>query len=223
MNTESVKNRGYFKIKDAASAFNFGFKDKIVLDIGSSTGGFTQYALEHGAKKVIAVEKGTNQMKPPLRDNPKVELHEKTDIFDVVGLQDSSNRGTPERGSARMSAVRPWRWAGRTRPEIELSCRPDIILADVSFISLTKVLKYARINLSRSNTDFLVMLKPQFEARANQLNNGIVKNETIRREIIKNFEAWLKSNNFIIISKKDNTQKGKHGNTERFYYLGLVK
>ena len=75
MPIESAKNRGYFKIKSAASAFNFDFKGKTVLDIGSSTGGFTQYALEHGAAKVIAVEKGTNQMVSPLRHDPRVELH----------------------------------------------------------------------------------------------------------------------------------------------------
>ena len=182
MNTANAKNRGYYKIEGACSAFNFVFKDKVVLDIGSSTGGFTQYALERGAKKVIAVEKGTNQMKEPLRSDPRVELHEKTDIFDFI-------------------------------------CTPDAILADVSFISLTKILKYAKMNLSRSNTDFLVMLKPQFEARADQLTNGIVKNETIRRNLIKKFEQWLKVNNFVIIKKKDNDLQGKHGNTERFYWL----
>lgn len=186
MNTESVKNRGYFKIEGASRAFNFVFKDKIVLDIGSSTGGFTEYALSQGAKKVIAVEKGTGQMKSPLRDDPRVELHEKTDIFDFI-------------------------------------CTPDIILADVSFISLTKILKYAKDNLANKNTEFLVMLKPQFEADDRDLKDGVVKNETIRRNLIKKFEQWLKFNNFIIIKKHDNEQKGKHGNRERFYYLRLAK
>ena len=186
MNIANVKNRGYFKIEGAARAFNFDFKDKIVLDIGSSTGGFTEYALEQGAKKVIAVEKGTNQMMSPLRHDPKVELHEKTDIFNFI-------------------------------------CTPDIILADVSFISLTKVLDYAKTHLANQDTKFLVMLKPQFEARDDQLNKGVVKNESIRRDIIKRFEQWLKQQNFVIINKRDNLLKGKTGNQERFYDLILAK
>ena len=187
MSTGNEKSRGYYKIKGASRAFNFdsNFKNKTVLDIGSSTGGFTEYALEQGAKKVIAVEKGTNQMKSLLRNDPRIELHEKTDIFNFV-------------------------------------CTPDVILADVSFISLTKILKYAKMNLSRSDTDFLVMLKPQFETEDKNLHNGIIKNEKIRREIIKDFEFWLKSNNFIIINKKDNRLQGKHGNIERFYWLKLA-
>lgn len=190
MPIENARNRGYFKITSAARAFNFDFRDKIVLDIGSSTGGFTQYALDHGAKKVIAVEKGTNQMVKPLRYDPRVELHEKTDIFDV-------------------SVKNP---AG---PAPIL----DVILADVSFISLKKVLRHAGINLADENTEFLVMLKPQFEARPDQLNKGVVKNDKIRRDIIKDFEQWLKANGFIVINKRDNDLKGKSGNKERFYLL----
>ena len=182
----NAKNRGYQKIESAARAFNFDFRDKVVLDIGSSTGGFTQYALDHGAKKVIAIEKGTNQMSAPLRFDSRVDLHEKTDILDFI-------------------------------------CTPDIILADVSFISLTKILNYARINLSRPTTQFLVMLKPQFEATPDQLAKGIVKNEKIRRIIIKNFEQWLGRHGFLIIKKRDNDLAGKHGNTERFYWLTLAK
>ena len=60
MPTENAKSRGYYKIKGATDAFNFDFRNKTVLDIGSSTGGFTEFALKKGAKKVIAVEKGTN-------------------------------------------------------------------------------------------------------------------------------------------------------------------
>ena len=178
--------RAYYKLSDFVSFLNYSFLDKTVLDIGSSTGGFTQLALARGAKKVIAVEKGTNQMKPPLRLDPRVELHEKTDIFSFKTTE------------------------------------ADVILADVSFLSLTKILKYAKIHLARSDTQFLVMLKPQFEARPDQLNKGVVKNEKIRREIIKNFEIWLKNNGFLIIGKRDNTLSGKNGNIERFYLLKKI-
>lgn len=191
MPTANEKNRGYFKIEGAVRAFNFDFLNKVVLDIGSSTGGFTELALEKGAKKVIAIEKGTNQMKAPLRYDSRIDLHEKTDIFDVIATKDFLSEGHPL----------------------------DVILADVSFLSLKKILKHAKEHLSHKNTDFLVMLKPQFEAKPDQLINGIVKNETIRREIIKNFETWLKTNHFVIIKKRDNELKGKTGNTERFYWL----
>ena len=218
------KSRGYYKIQGATEAFNFDFRNKIVLDIGSSTGGFTQYALDHGAKKVIAVEKGTNQMLPPLRYDPRVELHEKTNIFNVVG-------------SDRLSAVavcsaehKDLARAARSVSEGHAATvdslfinYPDVIMADVSFVSLRKILKYAKSYLAKGGTDFLVMLKPQFEATPNQLHNGVVKNETIRREIIKDFEQWLKNNNFLIIKKHDNDLKGKTGNRERFYFLKLAK
>lgn len=190
MHTENVRNRGYYKIKGAISAFDFDFRGKVVLDIGSSTGGFTEIALERGADKVIAVEKGTNQMKAPLRYDSKVELHEKTDIFDFELSEDK---------------------------------KPDVIVADVSFLSLTKILKYAKVELSRRNTEYLVMLKPQFEADESQLVKGVVKNEKIRRDIIKRFEQWLKRNDFIIVNKRDNVLAGKNGNVERFYYLRLAK
>ena len=182
---ENNSPRGYTKLSDAAKAFNFDFRAKTVLDIGSSTGGFTEYALNHGAKKVIAVEKGTNQMKSPLRFDPRIELHEKTDIFDF-----------------------------RIHEKI------DVVVTDVSFLSLKRVLGHVRF---LKNADFLVMLKPQFEARPDQLVNGIVKNEKIRREIIKAFEQWLKQHNFVIIKKRDNLLQGKHGNLERFYHLKLAK
>ncbi len=210
--------RGYIKLSQAAKAFGFDFHGKTVLDIGSSTGGFTEYALERGAKKVIAVEKGSHQMKAPLRFDSRVELHEKTDIFDT-GVQEEPFEGIPERGSARVSARAPWRRERATRPEKVLFCTPDVIVADVSFLSLTKILKYAKEHLSNKNTDFLVMLKPQFEAREDQLHKGVVKNEKIRRDIIKNFEQWLKQNNYVIVKKRDNDLKGKTGNQERFYWL----
>ncbi|MDO4872217.1 MAG: TlyA family RNA methyltransferase [bacterium] len=73
-------SRAGLKLESVAKALKVNFRDKVVLDVGSSTGGFTDYALRNGAKKVIAVDVGTNQLHPSLRINPKVELFEKTDI-----------------------------------------------------------------------------------------------------------------------------------------------
>lgn len=188
MRIENVVSRAEIKLANAAMAFAFDFRNKVVLDIGSSTGGFTEYALSEGAKKVVAVEKGTRQMKAPLRFDPRIELHEKTDIFEF-----------------------------RTGEKI------DVVLADVSFISLRGVLVYAKEKLANSETKFLVMLKPQFEAEDKQLWRGVVKNEKMRREIIKKFEQWLMQNGFIVKNKRDNTLAGKNGNLERFYYLTLAK
>ena len=182
-----VVGRAEFKIEDAAEAFRFDFRDKIVLDIGSSTGGFTEYALRRGAKKVIAVEKGTNQMKAPLRFDGRIDLREKTDFFDCEKM-----------------------------PEVEA------VVADVSFVSLTKILAHAK-KIVPKTADYLVMLKPQFEARPDQLWKGVVKNEKVRREIIKNFEFWLKTNDFVILNKRDNEVIGKNGNKERFYFLRIAK
>ncbi len=184
---KKTETRGFLKLKNAVEAFGYDFRGKTVLDIGSSTGGFTKLALSRGATKVIAVEKGTNQMEIPLRFDPRVDLHEKTDIFE---FQDHS---------------------------------ADTIVADVSFLSLKKILAYAKTHLSTKNTDFLVMLKPQFEANPRDLNRGVVKNESIRRQIIKDFEFWLKQNGFLVVKKHDNELLGKSGNHERFYYLKISK
>lgn len=202
--TSMPVSRAENKLAGAAQAFSYDFRGKTVLDIGSSTGGFTEYALLRGAKKVIAVEKGTRQMKAPLRFDPRIDLREKTDIFSVT--RNSLSRDQDE----------------SDENESKTDTRIDTILTDVSFISLKQVLLYAKKQLAAPQTDFLVMLKPQFEARPFQLKNGVVKNETIRRDIIKDFEAWLKNNGFLIVNKRDNTLAGKNGNLERFYFLKLA-
>jgi len=204
MHTSMPVSRAENKLAGAAQAFSYDFRGKTVLDIGSSTGGFTEYALLRGAKKVIAIEKGTKQMKAPLRFDPRIDLREKTDIFSVIRSslsrdQDNSNEN-------------------KSKTDVKI----DTILADVSFISLKQVLLHAKKQLATPQTDFLVMLKPQFEARPFQLKNGVVKNETIRRDIIKEFEAWLKNNGFLIVNKRDNTLAGKNGNLERFYFIKLA-
>jgi 23S rRNA (cytidine1920-2'-O)/16S rRNA (cytidine1409-2'-O)-methyltransferase len=179
---EQYVSRAALKLASAAKKLSLDFRNKVVMDVGSSTGGFTQYALKNGAKKVIAIEVGTNQLHPDLQGEPKIELHEKTDI---------RNFNTDE--------------------------IIDIVLADVSFISLREVLP-SIANLSNKNTQIAVMLKPQFEAGANQINKGVIKNNNLRRKILRDFEDWAKKT-FIILDKADSEVAGSKGNVERFYLL----
>ena len=212
--TSMPVSRAENKLAGAAQAFSYDFRGKTVLDIGSSTGGFTEYALLRGAKKVIAVEKGTRQMKAPLRFDPRIDLREKTDIFSVTRSSLSRDQDESEVNKSNLDKPKT------DTPKINVKI--DTILADVSFISLKQVLLHAKKQLATPQTDFLVMLKPQFEAKPFQLKNGIVKNETIRRDIIKDFEAWLKNNGFLIVNKRDNILAGKNGNLERFYFLKIA-
>lgn len=199
-----VVGRAELKLAEAVKAFSYDFRGKTVLDIGSSTGGFTELALRKGAKRVIAVEKGTNQMKAPLRYDERVDLYEKTDFLAVKGANKAGNLVVEQ---------------GRNEVELVQRVQVQTVVADVSFISLTKILAQARKILPRG-VDYLVMLKPQFEAYPDQLVRGVVKNERMRREIIKNFEQWLGRNGLVVIRKRDNETVGKvGGNRERFYWL----
>jgi 23S rRNA (cytidine1920-2'-O)/16S rRNA (cytidine1409-2'-O)-methyltransferase len=179
---EQYVGRAALKLASVAGKFKLDFKGKIVLDVGSSTGGFTDYALKRGAAQVIAVDVGTDQLHPSLRTNPKVQLHEKTDIRDFATDQ-----------------------------------QIDIIMIDVSFISLRQVLP-AVAKLTSQNTQIAAMLKPQFEAQPRDVNKGVIKNDAVRRRILKDFETWAKDY-FIIKDKADSEVTGAKGNKERFYLL----
>ena len=181
--TEQYVSRAALKLASVAPDFGLDFKEKVVLDVGSSTGGFTEYALKQGARKVIAVDVGTDQMHASLRNDPRVELHEKTDIRDIS----------------------------------ELSDLPDIVVADVSFISLKEILPSV-LCLIGDATLVVAMVKPQFEAGDSAKHKGVIKNDRMRRDILKDFEAWA-GERFMILDKADSEVSGAKGNLERFYLL----
>ena len=154
-----------------------------MLDVGSSTGGFTDYALQHGAKKVFAVDVGTDQLHPSLHGHERIELYEKTDIRDFI----------PDE-------------------------TPGVIVIDVSFISLREILPHLAKRVAGKHTKIMAMVKPQFEASRQQVNKGVIKNDSVRRQILKDFEFWAKDL-FMIVDKRDSEVAGAKGNRERFYLL----
>jgi 23S rRNA (cytidine1920-2'-O)/16S rRNA (cytidine1409-2'-O)-methyltransferase len=182
---EQYVSRAGLKLASVAQLLGLSFKQATVLDVGSSTGGFTDYALQHGAQKVYAVDVGTDQLHPSLRSDERIELHEKTDIRDFVPAS-----------------------------------TPDIIVIDVSFISLRDILPHLAANIAGPATQIAAMVKPQFEAGRHQVNKGVIKNDSIRRQILKDFEFWAKDV-FTIVDKRDSDVAGAKGNQERFYLLTL--
>lgn len=184
---ERYVSRAGLKLASVAQILKLDFRDKTVLDVGSSTGGFTDYALQHGAKKVYAIDVGTDQLHPSLRRNSAIELHEKTDIRDFY-LED----------------------------------KPDIVVIDVSFISLREILPHLARELTSNSTHIAAMLKPQFEAGKDQTNKGIIKNDAVRRQILRDFEQWAKQY-FVIVDKRDSDVAGAKGNQERFYLLKTIR
>ncbi|NTW62227.1 TlyA family rRNA (cytidine-2'-O)-methyltransferase, partial [Candidatus Saccharibacteria bacterium] len=102
-----------------------------------------------------------------------------------------------------------------------LNDMPDLVVMDVSFISLREILPHIHDSLSDKNTQIVAMVKPQFEAGRDQVNKGVIKNDSIRRQILKDFEDWAKDR-FVIVDKRDSEVAGAKGNRERFYLLGII-
>ena len=178
-------SRAGLKLASVAEKLKVNFAGKVVLDVGSSTGGFTDYALQHGAKKVFAVDVGTEQLHPSLRSDERIELHEKTDIRDFMPNEPV-----------------------------------DVVVIDVSFISLRDILPHVA-KIATKSTEIIGMLKPQFEAGRRQTNKGVIKNNSVRRKILADFELWSERC-FVIIDKRDSEVAGQKGNVERFYKLQKV-
>lgn len=177
-------SRAGLKLASVAKVLGLDFRKKVVLDVGSSTGGFTDFALQHGASWVIGVELGTKQLHPSLIGHPKIEFYEKTDIRDVRSLSQT----------------------------------PQIVVIDVSFVSLRDILPSVA-RLCDKNTQIVAMVKPQFEAQmSGQKHKGVIKNDAMRRKILQDFETWVKTL-FVISDKADSEVAGFKGNRERFYLL----
>ena len=174
-------SRGGLKLKKAIDVFDLNFKDKIVLDIGASTGGFTDCSLQNGAKLVYAVDVGTNQLDWKLRNHSQVVSIENKHINDL----------------------------GKS----EINDEIDIIVMDISFISIKKVL-YKIKELLSENSYAVFLIKPQFEAEKEYIDKGIVKDLEIHKKVIIDVIEDAKKYNLFLENLTISPIKGTKGNTE---------
>ena len=167
-------SRGGFKLEKALMTFDVDVRNRVALDVGASTGGFTDCLLQHGAKFVYAVDVGYGQLAWKLRTHPQVQSIEKTNIRHLTPTL--LNRG------------------GVTSSLHDSENFISIAVIDVSFISLRTVLPSVIkiLRQQNDNYDIIALLKPQFEAgKAHVKKGGIVSDRQVHIETIDNLIAFV--------------------------------
>ena len=177
-------SRGGEKLAHALDAFSVDPRDRDCLDVGASTGGFTDVLLQRGAARVIALDVGYGQLHEKVRADPRVVVMERTNVRDTK----------------------------------ELSFEPELVVCDVSFISVHVALPPA-LALAREGWEAVVLVKPQFEAGRRDAPKGVVRDVGVRRRVVRGVAnaalAWGASTVGVV----DSGLPGPKGNREVFLHL----
>src|SRR6202050_30720 len=176
-------SRGGVKLAGALEQYPIDIEGHVCLDVGASTGGFTEVVLAHGARLVFSIDVGREQLHPSLRGHPKIVSMEQTDIRSFEGKR--------------------------------LPMRPDIVVIDVSFISLKAVLPVA-LSLAAAPMHLLALIKPQFEAPRKHSRRGIIRDASVHQEVCDDIAAFTASLGCAGIEVFPSSIKGGDGNIEFF-------
>ncbi len=194
-------SRGGLKLEKALDSFGIDPQGKLVLDIGASTGGFTDCVLQRGARLVFAVDVGQNQLDWKIRKHPHVLVMDKTNIRYLETLP-----------------ALPASEKAEANPE-DAAPLAEMVVIDVSFISLKLVLPAAR-RLSRPDAPIVALVKPQFEAGRDQVGKGgIIKDPAVHRAVLKDLIEWCSVHRFEIRGLINSPILGTEGNREFLAYL----
>jgi 23S rRNA (cytidine1920-2'-O)/16S rRNA (cytidine1409-2'-O)-methyltransferase len=178
-------SRGGVKLAGALERYPIDIEDHVCLDVGASTGGFTEVLLANGAAIVFAVDVGRGQLHPSLHGHPKIVSMEATDIRTFEGKR--------------------------------LPARPDIVVIDVSFISLKAVLPVA-LSLAAAPMHLLALIKPQFEAQGKHSKGGIIRDAAVHQQVCGDIAAFAASLGCEDIEVFASPIAGGDGNAE--FFLG---
>ena len=182
-------SRGAFKLLKAIETYKIEISNKVCIDIGSSTGGFSHVLLRKKAKKIFAIDVGTNQLHEKLRKEKKIISIEN---FNAKYLNDSI---IPE--------------------------KIDLLVCDVSFISLKKVI-YPSLKLMSKKAEIIALIKPQFETQKINLRKGVVKDSLIHNKICDDIKNWfINECNVNVIGITQSPITGPKGNLEFLIYCRL--
>lgn len=224
INTEKPQNieiesmpyvsRGGFKLEKALKEFNINLQDKICLDAGASTGGFTDCMLQNGAVKVYAVDVGYGQIAWKLRSDPKVVVIERTNIRNVK----------PEEVYKNLELTLDCHVEAKAAPcndnHSNINDFAEFCTMDLSFISITKVLGNIKNLLNPEKQEIVALIKPQFEAGKDLVpKSGVIKDKNIHIDVIKNVINFACAINLTPVNLIYSPIQGPAGNIEYLVYL----
>jgi 23S rRNA (cytidine1920-2'-O)/16S rRNA (cytidine1409-2'-O)-methyltransferase len=178
-------SRGGVKLSGALEQYPIDIEGHVCLDVGASTGGFTEVLLANGASLVFSIDVGHGQLHASLQGHPRIVSMEETDIRSFEGKR--------------------------------LPARPDVVVIDVSFISLKAVLPVA-LSLAAAPMSLLALIKPQFEAARKHSKRGIIRNAMVHQEICDDISAFAASLGCTGIQVFPSSITGGDGNIE--FFLG---
>ncbi|MGH3071997.1 MAG: TlyA family RNA methyltransferase [Gaiellaceae bacterium] len=178
-------SRGGEKLANALAGLEVELDGRLAIDVGASTGGFTDYLLQNGVARVIAVDVGYGQLHPKLRDDPRVTVLERTNARELA----------------------------------ELPFRPDLLVADVSFISVRLALPPV-LRLLEPGWDAVVLVKPQFEAGKDEVGKGgVVRDPSLHRRVLREVVDAALAWGGTTVGVVDSGLPGPKGNREFFVHL----
>lgn len=194
--------RGGLKLEAALDYFHIDVKDKVFMDVGSSTGGFTDCLLQRGAKKVFCIDVGYGQLDWSLRNDPRVVVMERTN---VRYLDEMLKERTKK--------------AGRVQFDELIERDIDMATADVSFISLKMVIPEI-VEFLKKGGEILALVKPQFEVGKGEVGRGgIVKEEDKRLAAVRSVQEFSEKLGLVTAGIFESPVAGQKGNREYFLYL----
>ncbi|MEL6257667.1 MAG: TlyA family RNA methyltransferase [Pseudomonadota bacterium] len=176
-------SRGGLKLAHALDVFEYDPNGRVCLDLGASTGGFTDVLLRRGAAEVFAIDVGRGQLRAEIAGNSRVSAMEGTDV--------------------------------RRLTEKEVPRSPNLIVCDLSFISLEKALE-TPLRLASSDATLIALFKPQFQVgRKGVGRGGIVRDKAIAEAAEQVFASWLLGQGWKVAAWADSPILGGDGNAER--------
>jgi 23S rRNA (cytidine1920-2'-O)/16S rRNA (cytidine1409-2'-O)-methyltransferase len=177
-------SRGGEKLAHALEALGVEPAGRDALDVGASTGGFTDVLLQRGAERVIALDVGYGQLHPRIRDDPRVTVLERVNARELR----------------------------------ELPFAPELVVCDVSFVSVRKALPAALV-LAAPGWEALVLVKPQFEAERGEARRGVVRDRDVHRRVLREVAEAAAGWGAQVLGVVDSGLPGPKGNREFFLHL----
>jgi 23S rRNA (cytidine1920-2'-O)/16S rRNA (cytidine1409-2'-O)-methyltransferase len=177
-------SRGGEKLAHALEAFGVDPAGRDALDVGASTGGFTDVLLQEGVARVIALDVGYGQLHPRIREDPRVTVLERVNVRELR----------------------------------ELPFPPELVVCDVSFVSVRKALP-AALALAAPGWQVLALVKPQFEAERGEARRGVVRDREVHRRVLREVTDAATAWQAQVVGVVDSGLPGPKGNREFFLHL----